>query len=172
MNWTTTQRAPKARGRLGVPLPVLACHYRERDKSRRSGPKQMVRELLGRPRPLAPRLRPQFGLAFIGSDRLARFSDLFHWRLRSAWDRRAPSAGGLRLCGQARYRQLAIILKVVLRLVPTTENAAMAATAIRAAIKAYSIAVTPLVSPISRSIARPSPLSSTWFSNVVSFIFW
>jgi hypothetical protein len=87
-------------------------------------------------------------------------------------DLKRSAGGGLRLSSQARYRQLAIVLKVVLRLVPTTENAAMAATAIRAAIKAYSIAVTPLVSPISRSIARPSPLSSTWFSNVVSFIFW
>jgi len=34
-------------------------------------------------------------------------------------------------------------LKVLLRLVPTNVNAAMAATAINAAIRAYSIAVTP-----------------------------
>ena len=34
------------------------------------------------------------------------------------------------------------MLKVLLRLVPTTENAAIAATAINAAINAYSIAVT------------------------------
>jgi hypothetical protein len=38
-----------------------------------------------------------------------------------------------------------MLLKVVLRLVPTSENAEIAATAIRAAIKAYSIAVTPLI---------------------------
>ena len=36
-----------------------------------------------------------------------------------------------------------MVLKVVLRLVPTKVNAAMAATAINAAIRAYSIAVTP-----------------------------
>src|SRR5437588_2704199 len=37
----------------------------------------------------------------------------------------------------------AMVLKVVLRLVPTRVKAAIAATAINAAIKAYSIAVTP-----------------------------
>jgi len=37
----------------------------------------------------------------------------------------------------------AMVLKVVLRLVPTRVKAAMAATAINAAIKAYSMAVTP-----------------------------
>ena len=36
-----------------------------------------------------------------------------------------------------------MLLKVVLRLVPTRVKAAIAATAIKAAIKAYSIAVTP-----------------------------
>jgi hypothetical protein len=42
------------------------------------------------------------------------------------------------------YKQLAMLLKVVLRLVPTKLKAAIAATAINAAISAYSIAVTPL----------------------------
>ena len=37
----------------------------------------------------------------------------------------------------------AMLLKVVLRLVPTRVKAAIAATAINAAIKAYSMAVTP-----------------------------
>lgn len=41
------------------------------------------------------------------------------------------------------YRQLATVLKVLLRSVPTRVNAPIAATAINAAIKAYSIAVTP-----------------------------
>jgi hypothetical protein len=36
-----------------------------------------------------------------------------------------------------------MVLNVVLRLVPTKVNAAMAATAINAAINAYSMAVTP-----------------------------
>ena len=36
-----------------------------------------------------------------------------------------------------------MVLKVVLRLVPTRVKAAIAATAINAAIKAYSMAVTP-----------------------------
>jgi hypothetical protein len=36
-----------------------------------------------------------------------------------------------------------MVLKVVLRFVPTSVKAAMAATAINAAISAYSIAVTP-----------------------------
>ena len=36
-----------------------------------------------------------------------------------------------------------MLLKVVLRLVPTRVKAAIAATAINAAIKAYSMAVTP-----------------------------
>jgi hypothetical protein len=36
--------------------------------------------LPSRSRPLAPMLRPQFGLAFIGSDCLARFGGLFTWR--------------------------------------------------------------------------------------------
>ena len=40
----------------------------------------------------------------------------------------------------------AIVLKVVLRLVPTRVKAAIAATAINAAISAYSIAVTPYFS--------------------------
>jgi len=44
---------------------------------------------------------------------------------------------------QSAYNWLAMVLKVVLRLVPTKVNAAMAATAINAAISAYSIAVTP-----------------------------
>ena len=89
MNWTTAQRARKARGRLGLPLPVLACQYREHDKSRRSGPltpvKQMVRELRSRPRSLAPMLRFQFSFAFIGPDGLARFGGLFQWGLQSGW---------------------------------------------------------------------------------------
>ena len=41
------------------------------------------------------------------------------------------------------YSLLATRLKVLLRLVPTKLNAAIAATAINAAINAYSIAVTP-----------------------------
>jgi hypothetical protein len=41
------------------------------------------------------------------------------------------------------YRQAATFEKVVLRLVPTTLNAAIAPTAINAAINAYSMAVTP-----------------------------
>ena len=44
---------------------------------------------------------------------------------------------------QVLYRQLATKLNVLLRLVPTKLNAAIAATAINAAISAYSIAVTP-----------------------------
>ena len=40
------------------------------------------------------------------------------------------------------YNWPAMVLKVVLRLVPTKVNAAMATTAINAAIRAYSIAVT------------------------------
>jgi len=44
---------------------------------------------------------------------------------------------------QVLYRQLAMLLNVVLRLVPIKLNAAIAATAISAAIRAYSIAVTP-----------------------------
>jgi hypothetical protein len=41
------------------------------------------------------------------------------------------------------YNWLAIAEKVLLRLVPTRVKAAIAATAINAAINAYSIAVTP-----------------------------
>jgi hypothetical protein len=41
------------------------------------------------------------------------------------------------------YSLPAIMVKVLLRLEPTKVNAAIAATAINAAIKAYSIAVTP-----------------------------
>ena len=48
---------------------------------------------------------------------------------------------------RASYSLLATRLNVLLRLVPTRLNAAMAATAIRAAIKAYSIAVTPRLYP-------------------------
>jgi hypothetical protein len=44
-----------------------------------------------------------------------------------------------------------MLLKVVLRLVPTTLKAAIAATAINAAIKPYSIAVTP-ASSFSRAV--------------------
>jgi len=43
----------------------------------------------------------------------------------------------------AAYSLLAIVVNVLLRLVPTRLNAAIAATAINAAINAYSIAVTP-----------------------------
>ena len=42
------------------------------------------------------------------------------------------------------YNWLAMVLKVVLRALPTKLNAEMAATAINAAINAYSIAVTPV----------------------------
>ena len=42
------------------------------------------------------------------------------------------------------YRLLAIVLKVLLRLAPRTPRAEIAATAIRAAIRLYSIAATPL----------------------------
>ena len=41
------------------------------------------------------------------------------------------------------YRQAATVEKVLLKLVPTTLNAAIAPTAINAAINAYSMAVTP-----------------------------
>ena len=41
------------------------------------------------------------------------------------------------------YNWLATVLNVLLRFVPTKLNAEMAATAISAAIRAYSIAVTP-----------------------------
>ena len=41
--------------------------------------------------------RPQSGLAFVGSDRLAGFSDLFHWGLRSVWDR--PLLAGILIGG-------------------------------------------------------------------------
>ena len=41
------------------------------------------------------------------------------------------------------YSLAAMVLNVVLRLVPTRVKAAIAATAINAAIKAYSMAVTP-----------------------------
>jgi hypothetical protein len=44
------------------------------------------------------------------------------------------------------YKQAAMLLKVVLRFVPIKEKEAIAATAINAAINAYSIAVTPDVS--------------------------
>jgi hypothetical protein len=57
---------------------------------------------------------------------------------------------------------LAIELKVLLRLVPTSVKAAIAATAINAAISAYSIAVTPRFSLIK---ARKGNLLRT----VVSF---
>jgi hypothetical protein len=52
------------------------------------------------------------------------------------------------------YNWLAMLLKVLLRLVPTKVNAAMAATAINAAINPYSIAVTPRLSLTSLEIAR------------------
>ena len=51
------------------------------------------------------------------------------------------------------YSLAAMVLNVVLRLVPTKVKAAIAATAINAAINAYSIAVTPdssLTNPTSR----------------------
>ena len=48
------------------------------------------------------------------------------------------------LAGSERaYNWPAMVLNVVLRFVPTKVNAAMAATAINAAINAYSMAVTP-----------------------------
>jgi len=40
--------------------------------------------LSSRPRPLAPMLRPQFGLVFVRPDRLAGFGGRFHLGLRSA----------------------------------------------------------------------------------------
>jgi|SRR5947209_19048725 len=48
-----------------------------------------------------------------------------------------------RYYGDKDHSWLATVLNVVLRLVPTRLNAEMAATAINAAIRAYSIAVTP-----------------------------
>jgi hypothetical protein len=53
----------------------------------------------------------------------------------------APVDAGTDRAGD--YNCAAMVLNVVLRLVPTKVNAAMAATAINAAIRAYSIAVTP-----------------------------
>jgi hypothetical protein len=50
------------------------------------------------------------------------------------------------------YNWLATKLKVLLRSVPTKVKAAIAATAINAAISAYSIAVTPRLSVVSRAI--------------------
>src|SRR5262245_43897162 len=66
--------------------------------------------------------------------------------------RAAPKTGHLNprqsvrcsLTPMVRYRLFATVLKVVLRVVPIVENAAIAAIAIREAISAYSIAVTPL----------------------------
>jgi hypothetical protein len=56
--WTVPFQADK---RLGLPIAA------------KSGP-----ELSGRPRSLAPMLRPQFDLAFVRPDRPARFSGLLH----------------------------------------------------------------------------------------------
>jgi hypothetical protein len=52
---------------------------------------------------------------------------------------RRPEKGSL----TGPYSLLAMVVKVLLRLVPTKVNAVIAATAINAAINAYSIAVTP-----------------------------
>src|SRR5713226_6466516 len=64
------------------------------------------------------------------------------------------------------YSLLAMVVKVLLRLVPTKVNAAIAATAINAAINAYSIAVTPDSSLIrfAKSVRNPDspPLGGQW----------
>jgi hypothetical protein len=90
-------------------------------------------------------------------DLLARASVLC-WPLQLIGDRSGAQAG---VRSDTRQRRPAVgnlrsgaptELKVLLRLVPTRVNAAMAATAINAAISAYSMAVTPRLSSNSRGI--------------------
>src|SRR6516162_8287192 len=74
---------------------------------------------------------------------------------------------GLRAAGAARsaaspYRSPAIKLKTSERLVPTAVKARMAAMAISAAIRPYSIAVTPHVSSITRrTVSFVPPFGAT-----------
>src|SRR5262245_55707658 len=72
-----------------------------------------------------------------------------HWRFSA-----------LRSGRNVRYRLLATVLKVVLRLVPIVVNAPMAATAITEALSPYSIDVTPH-SPLSSKV-RTFNLISCW----------
>jgi hypothetical protein len=117
------------------------------------------RGLADRPRSLAAVFRFQPGLAFVGPIVVFALAIVFTYASEPPHTPRAS------------YSLLATKLNVLLRLVPTRLNAAMAATAIKAAIKAYSIAVTPLVSLISRDIARPlTPSPFTWRRNVVASI--
>ena len=60
------------------------------------------------------------------------------------------------------YKQAATLLNVLLRLVPTRVKAAMAATAINAAIKAYSMAVTPDSSRIRLEISVRKRILLGW----------
>ena len=70
--------------------------------------------------------------------------------------------GAARLAQPPAYNWLATELNVLLRLVPVNVNAAMAATAISAAISAYSIAVTPQLSSMSRTSAGPPSRLLAW----------
>jgi hypothetical protein len=51
----------------------------------RANASQAASRRSSRPRPLAPMLRPEFGLPFVRPDRLARFGSLFRLGLRSGW---------------------------------------------------------------------------------------
>jgi hypothetical protein len=68
--------------RVGVSLPAGACQHRDLDCVPTIYPADRGetdgRGLSGRPRPLASMLRPEFSLAFVGSDRLARFGGVLH----------------------------------------------------------------------------------------------
>jgi hypothetical protein len=60
------------------PATVVSRAYRRRSGSSSVSTFNRGLPLSGRPRPLAPMLRPQFGLAFVRPDRLARFGGLCH----------------------------------------------------------------------------------------------
>ena len=70
--------------------------------------------------------------------------------------------GAARLAQPPAYNWLATELNVLLRLVPVNVNAAMAATAISAAISAYSIAVTPHLSSMRQTSAGPPSRLLAW----------
>lgn len=78
----------------------------ECDRLRRSGPPVPVtraaRALRGRPGSLAAVFRLQFGFAFVGPDRLARFDGLVHPWLRSGWI--CPFLAGIFIGGYRLYR--------------------------------------------------------------------
>ena len=76
------------------PATVVSRAYRRRSGSSSVSTFNRGLPLSGRPRPLAPMLRPQFGLAFVRPDRLARFGGLCHLGLRSAIE---PGGYGVRL---------------------------------------------------------------------------